>query len=48
MRFVCRLTSHSPFTADSESKLRDQIRKAEIDTNSNSYIRLTPEGKFKN
>lgn len=39
------LTSHSPFTADSESKLRDQIRKAEIDVHSNSYARLSPEAK---
>jgi hypothetical protein len=40
-----RLTSHSPFTADSESRLKDQIRKAEINTSSHSYGKLSPEGK---
>lgn len=39
-----RLTGHSPFTADNESKLREQIRKAEINTSSPSYFKLTAEG----
>ena len=40
-----RVTCRSPFTADTESKLRDQIRKAEIDTQSISYLMLSPEAK---
>ena len=44
MKFLFRLTSHSPFTADSESRLKDQIRKAEINTSSHSYGKLSPEG----
>jgi hypothetical protein len=40
-----RVTCRSPFTADSESKLRDQIRKADVDTNSREYKVLSPEGK---
>lgn len=39
------LTSHSPFTAENESKLREQIRNAEVNTNSPSYISLSPEAK---
>ena len=41
-----RLTSHSPFTADTETKLRDQIKRAELDTRSKSYIKLSPEGFY--
>lgn len=39
------LTSHSPFSNDSESKLRDQIKRAEIDTFSKYYVKLSPEAK---
>lgn len=39
-----RLTSHSPFTAESESKLRDQICKADINVSSKPYLQLSPEG----
>jgi len=39
------LTSHSPFSAESESRLREQIKRAEIDKLSNSYIKLSPEAK---
>ncbi|CAF0710394.1 unnamed protein product [Brachionus calyciflorus] len=39
------LTSHSPFTAENESRLREQIRNAEINTSSNHYINLSPEAK---
>ncbi|RNA10236.1 serine threonine- kinase 33-like [Brachionus plicatilis] len=39
------LTSHSPFSAENESKLREQIRNAEINTSLSSYIYLSPEAK---
>lgn len=39
------LTSHSPFSAETESRLKDQIRKAEINTQSLSYTGLSPEAK---
>jgi len=39
-----RLTGHTPFTADNESKLKEQIRKAEINTSLPSYLKLTAEG----
>ena len=44
--FLCSsLTNHSPFTADSDSKLREQIRRAEIDEASKNYNHLSLEGK---
>lgn len=39
------LTSHSPFSSESESKLREQIKRADIDTYSKNYIKLSPEAK---
>lgn len=39
------LTSQLPFTADTENKLREQIRKAEINTNTPIYMKLSPEAK---
>lgn len=38
------LTSHSPFSSDS-NQLREQIKRADIDTFSKYYIRLSPEAK---
>jgi len=39
------LTSHSPFSSESETKLREQIKRADIDTFSKNYVRLSPEAK---
>lgn len=39
------LTSHSPFTSKTESDLREQIKRAEIDIFSKDYVRLSPEAK---
>lgn len=38
------LTSHSPFSTDS-NQLREQIKRADIDTLSKYYIKLSPEAK---
>ncbi len=43
---LIRLTSHSPFSAETESKLKEQIRKAEINTQSQPYTILSPEGYY--
>jgi calcium-dependent protein kinase len=42
---IVSLTSQNPFNADSEQKLREQIRKAEINRNSTNFIKLSPEAK---
>lgn len=39
------LTSHSPFSSESESKLREQIKRADINIYSKHYVNLSPEAK---
>jgi hypothetical protein len=38
------LTSQNPFSAETEAKLHEQIRKAEINTITPAYIKLSAEG----
>lgn len=40
-----RLTNQNPFHADTEQKLREQIRKAEINRSSTNYMKLSREAK---